>query len=300
MKFFRSILFSAITLLIAPLCAEQKTLVNNNVQTKAVIFAFDMDDVMSISKKVGFIDFIGMLRIVFHHPSILSALINIKKIQKDGVTISKEVNGSTNVIYTLLNKLKEDGYGDLRDYADEIMNRSMKRKPIQQMVDAAKSLKDQGYVLIGATNQDWKQHLAYREQMRKHGVDLNEIFDAVLVTRVNHIQVPEDQKEKSFFIPVEYENMYAAIDKNAYKPHKEYYEILKDLTKYIASQKGITVDSIIFTDDKKENALGANNNGINGIHFELAGGSARKTSPEDLQKTVNNWKVQLNKKGIAL
>ena len=107
MKFFRSILFSAITLLIAPLCAEQKTLVNNNVQTKAVIFAFDMDDVMSISKKVGFIDFIGMLRIVFHHPSILSALINIKKIQKDGVTISKEVNGSTNVIYTLLNKLKE-------------------------------------------------------------------------------------------------------------------------------------------------------------------------------------------------
>jgi hypothetical protein len=301
MKLFKLLVFSAMMVIGAPLFGE--VLLSDDMHNSVVfqdVIGIDMDDVVSIRQKPGFMDFIGLVKIVFRHPRVLAAFMNIHAIQKEGHRVSQELNGSANVIHTVLEKLKGDGYGDFSDYADEILECATKPEPIKEMVDVIRDLKKQGYIIVGATNHDWKQELAYRKKMRHQGVDSNELFDAVVVTRVNHIPVPDSEQGAAFYRPVENENMYSVIQQNVYKPKDSYYQVLKQVASHIASKKGVIVKNIIFTDDKKENTDAAKKAAIESIHFDLSGGSARKTSAEDLQKTVANWKDQLKKYGIVV
>ena len=291
MNAFKSFLFSLIMLVPA---------ISASPNPKSTIIVMDMDDVMSIKQKPGAMDFIGLSRIVLQHPWVLTALANIGALQQEGNEIGKQVNGAGNTVHAMLEKLKEQGYGDFSDYEYEILERATKPKPIQAMIEAMKELKRQGYILIGATNHDWKQELAYRAKMRKQGVDPNELFDAVLVTRVNNVPTIKGEKASSFYKPVVDENMYSATLQRAYKPLNTYFAALKKLVHHIAQQKGVSADKIIFTDDKLENVDAAKAMGIEAIHFDLPGGSARKTSPEDLQKTIKNWKTQLGKHGVSI
>ena len=265
---------------------------------KNTVIAFDMDDVMSIKQKPGFTDFIGLTRIVVKNPRVLLALAHIKELAREGSELGKTMNGAGNIVHAMLSKLADRGYGDFSPYEDEILMRSIKPQPMDAMVTAVKELKRQGYSVIGATNHDWRQHSAYRTKMRAHGVDLNELFDAVVVTRV---QTDHDMPETtSWYQPCADENMYAAVDTNAYKPYEAYYSVLKDVAHHVAHQKGVAVDRIIFTDDKKENVIAASDAEITALHFDLLGGSARKTTPEDRQATIATWKQQLGEHGITV
>jgi len=300
MKLFKTLFLGVLTIVATPLFANQMSSLQSN--SEKTVIAIDMDDVMSIKQKPGFMDFIGLIKIVFRNPRVLTAFMHIKDIKKDGEKVSQELNGASNVVHAVLEKLKKDGYGDFSSYEDDIIERSTKPKPIASMVAAVEFLKAQGYLVIGATNHDWKQHLAYRKKMSQQGVDLNDLFDAVLVTRVNDIPVETGGQDQysSFYKPIKNQNMYAAIAQSAYKPRDSYYTTLKKVAEEVANQKGLSVNNIIFTDDKKENVVAAKNNGINAIHFDLPGGSARKTSSEDLQKTVDSWKAQLAEHGVIV
>lgn len=297
MKLFKLFLFSLVAFISAVAAMESSF---SQIKPKSTVIAMDMDDVLSIKQKPGVMDFIGLSRIVFRHPWILAVLMNMGELHKEGIEIGQKLNGAGNTVHAVVEKLKERGYGDFSGYEDEILERAIKPKPIQAMVDAMKNLKKQGYILIGATSHDWKQDLAYRKKMREQGADLNDLFDAVVVARVNHIPTVKGEKASFFYKPVTNENMYSATLQKAYKPRKPYYTTLKKVAKHIADQKGVLVDKIIFTDDKQENIDAAKEVGLETIHFDLPSGSARKTSPEDLQKTVDSWKKQLNQHGVAI
>ena len=297
MKLFTSCVFSLIMVVPVAFAMESSSL---RVKPKSIVIAMDMDDVMSIKQKPGVMDFIGLSRVIVSHPWVLSALMNMTELQREGSEIGQKLNGAGNTVHAMLDILKNRGYGDFSAYEEEILDRAIKPKPIQAMVDAMRELKKQGYILIGATNQDWKQHLTYRKKMLEQGADLNELFDVVVVTRVNHAATSRGTKASFFYKPVVDENMYSATLQRAYKPLNTYYTTLEKVAKHIADQKGVLVDKIIFTDDKQENTDAARTMGIEAIHFDLSGGTARKTSSEDLQKAVESWKSQLNQHGAMI
>lgn len=278
------------------------------VQPKSTVIVIDMDDVMSIRQKPGLMDFADLCcKLTLQQPcTVLTALqAACMHICQKGWDVPNELkkltelNGAGNVVHAILKGLNELGWGDFTTHEYDILERSIKPKPIHEMVNAIKTLKEKGHILIGATNHDWRQEIVYRKKMRGQGVDPNELFDAVLVTRVNHI-CPEGVDYESFYQPFLPENMYVAKQKDAYKPHDSYFRTLSDVVSYIARKKGIIVEKTIFTDDKKENADAAKKAHLDAIHFDLSGGSARKTSPEDLQKTITEWKGALKKHGIQL
>ena len=53
------------------------------------------------------------------------------------------------------------------------------------------------------------------------------------------------------------------------------------------------IETIIHTDDKVENNVGAELAGFKSIHFKLPADSVRKTNSEDLEITINNWEKEL-------
>lgn len=253
--------------------------------------AMDLDDVMSIKQKPGALDFIALSRAVVWHPWILGAFTKIGELQKEGSVVGSTVNGTSNVVQTMLQKLKERGYGDLSHYQDEIVFGATKPKPINQMVDAVRQLKAKGHIVIAATNQDWKQHVAYRKRMRSHGVDLNLLFDAVVTTGLG---ADTQERQHGFHCPTVNENIYAVSAANVKKPDAAYYQQVQAVADYIGETRKVTIKRIVFTDDKEENIDGAARYGFKAIHFDLPAGSARKSSPEELQTAVNQWHTQLH------
>lgn len=269
-------------------------------KTLSTIIAMDLDDVMSIKQKPGALDFISIARAVFWNPWVLGALTKLSELQQEGSQVGQNINGTSNVVHTMLGKLKERGYGDFSYYEDEIIAASTKPKPIDQMVEAVRTLKKKGYIVIGATNQDWKQHAAYRQKMKQQGVDLNQLFDAVVTTAVNYGNVSQAARKGGFYNPVINENIYAATAQDVYKPHAGYYTLVKRVADYIAETKHVPVKRIVFTDDNVKNIEGATQAHIQAVHFDLPGGSARKTSPQDLQNTINKWKQDLRQHLIEI
>lgn len=269
-------------------------------KTLSTVIAMDLDDVMSIKQKPGALDFISIARAVFWNPWVLGALTKIGELQQEGSQVGQSMNGTSNVVHEMLKKLKDRGYGDFSYYEDEIVAAATKPKPIDQMIQAVRELKKKGYIVIAATNQDWKQHAAYRQKMKQQGVDLNKLFDAVVTTAVNYGNVSQAAQKGGFYNPVINENIYAATAQDAYKPHAGYYTLVKKVADYIAETKHVPVKRIIFADDKAENIQGATQAQMQGIHFDLPGGSARKTSPQDLQNTINKWKQDLRKHSVEI
>ena len=258
------------------------------------VISFDIDDVVSGKEKVGLNDYISLVsRIVFFHPMLITALRpqNFKDIRAMSAEIQKSTNGAANIIHALIKKLNDKGYGDLSYYEGELIARSQKPYPVPAMIEIIKKLRAQGYTIIGATNQDYMQHMAYRAHIKsKHQIDFNELFDAVLTTRVNHIKPPtvSDVPCRWSDLPYklnEIDNIYVVHDREAYKPRAAYFKAEKWLAKKLLPG----VKTIIHTDDKQNNIDGANAEGLVGIHFNLPDGNVRKSTPENLIRAIKAW-----------
>ncbi len=260
----------------------------------------DFDDVISVKQKVGFWDYASAIpSIVFWRPGVLTKLLQgFAVVEKEGRDMSDNLNGAGNVIHAFIKKLKDDGYTDLSYYEPDLIDRATNPKPLQAVIDYLKKLKQAGYTLIGATNQDYAQNKYYRQKMKQKGADLDQLFDAIVVTRSNHFKdlnsTPINQDEP---FTITEQNIFMLNDPKAVKPNAKYYKGLKRVAQKL--KPGINL--VVHVDDKKENVLGAENvSGVKAILFDLPDGSARKSTPEQLDNALKGYQEGLKELGIAI
>ncbi len=212
---------------------------------------------------------------------------NFQLVRNHAEMIAKKTNGTANIVHAELEELQKEGYGDLSKYEDRAIECSLKPKPIMPMIENIRRLKKQGYTVVGATNQDHKQHQAYRKKMKGHGIDMKELFHAILTTRVHHETViPTDN---SFYPLEESDTIYVTRDVEAYKPRVKYFQALKDLVTSINPK----VKTIIHTDDKAEYSQGAQQAQVEFVHFQYP--TNKETFEDDLPQTIIMWKESLKK-----
>jgi len=256
-----------------------------------IVLSFDIDDVISGKTKVGLKEYATLIpRMLFWNPKLAIALLphNYKQIGQISANIQKTTQGSTNIIHGVNEWIKAHGYGDLSFYEPQMVARSQKPYPVMPMINAIKKFKAQGYTVIGATNQDHMQHQAYRAYMlRYHNIDLNELFDAVLTTHVHHVDMPAGSG--LIYRVNAKDNMYATRRAQDCKPHTGYFNAVQELVKQIAPD----AVHIMHTDDKLENVQAAQSVGISGIHFNLAAGTIRKSTPSEIVTTFDLWQKDL-------
>jgi len=235
------------------------------------------------------------------------------EIKKRGQALSKKgMIGSSNIFHTLIGDLRKEGICNLTPFEDDIVAYNTTPRPITPMIDNFKQLKAHGHPIIAVTNQDFKQHMAWRKTMLdKFGVDLNKEFDAVLTTRVMHVPQAEGESGEPFYHFKD--NVYVAKDvfkdgklTQVHKPHKEYFEASKKLAQKITGKSNLC---IIHTDDSPENVKALNApkrpedkiEGMHGILFQPAQGDARDATAEELDKSSREWRSSLVvKMGMAL
>lgn len=300
MRFIKSIMPSVLLILCLSFITQCMLFGSQEVDAavkKNIALCFDLDDVISGKEKIGFTDYLGLVpKLLFKHPKIVTAALpkNLSKIREQADEISKTTNGTSNIMHDLIGVFKEEGYGDLSAFECEFVQRSLSPFLVKRMINNIKKLKAQGYTVLGATNQDWKQHKVYRKKMKALGVDLNTLFEVVLTTRVNHVAAPAGD-QLSFRLN-ESENIYVVRDEKGFKPSVHYFKALEQLAK----QRVPNATRIIHTDDTLENIIGARAAGLRAFHFKLAGLTARKTSKNDLKKTIDVWQAELAQHGIRI
>lgn len=168
---------------------------------------------------------------------------------------------------------------------------TVKPKPIQEVIEQLKELKKQGYTIIGATNQDYYQNKAFRKKMAAQGVNVEELFDGVLVAhtilKASEIQKGQElhEIEPGVFMPT---------STKGYKPNFEYFTALKKLAKMRAPK----ANSFVHIDDKLENIEGAQK--VKGfskaLHFKLPEDkSARRCTKEELLAAIAELKANITK-----
>ncbi len=262
------------------------------------VITVDFDDVVSIKSKVGLQDYIPLFfRAFFWHPLTISAMAkNRNKIQAEGEEISEKVDGASNVIHQLVQKLTEEGYADLSYYEPEMVARSVNPKPLFDVITFLQELRKKGYLVVGATNQDYIQNKSYRDKMRAHDANPCDLFDAIVVTRVNHLNEINGKQidEQELFTQME-DKVYMINSPAGVKPQKGYYEALKEVGKKLNP----SAKKFIHVDDRIKNVEGAKKvDDFEGIHFNLPAGSARKSTPEQLNDALEGYKKGLQEQGI--
>jgi hypothetical protein len=269
-------------------------------EPKRIAFSFDLDDVISGKDKVGFNDFLPLVGMFWTSPMLATAAwpSNQQAItdHAQNLTEVQKYNGSTNIIRGVIQYLKDNGYGDVFSYEKDINKRTQKPFPVLRMVANIQALRALGHPVFGATNQDCEQYRMYREHLKtEHKIDLTKIFDGVVTTRVYHHEAPVD--DRLVYKHKEDDHIYVLRNREDVKPNPSFFNGVAQVIKSINSG----VEQIIHTDDKQENTLGAEKAGLNSIHFKLPTDSVRKTSPEDLEATIDTWESELaNTYGIVL
>lgn len=166
--------------------------------------------------------------------------------------------------------------------------------PVMAMIETIKQLTSKGYLVVAATNQPLGSHRHhYRRVLREHyGIDLKDLFRAVL-TRAPDSGDPRDASRSLCYPAIEHENIHAVFD---LKPFIGYFN---GLQKMVMALDG-TVEKIIHIDDRTDNVRGARRAGLEGIHFNVPGGSVLSAEPEILKAAITNLKNDLKAHGIDL
>jgi len=261
------------------------------------VLTVDFDDVISIRQKPGIADFATLIaRVAFWHPSFLSAFLNFNALELEGRRVASTVDGAANIIHRLLRNLHEQGYPDLSYYESDIIERSINPKPLDSVIDFLRALKGMGYTLVGATNQDYLQNKVYRKKMKDQGVDLDALFDGIVTTRVHHLDRPngKEVQEDAPYTELE-KGVYMLTNSKATKPSSLYYQALRRVARKIHPQ----ARRFIHVDDKQENVGGARDVDFEAILFNLPAGTARKSSPAELNRALDGYRKGLGKLGIA-
>jgi hypothetical protein len=294
---FRRTLFISLLIASHVIGMSPEAFVSDN-KKHAIVLSFDIDDVISGKEKVGLWDYASLVPyLIYNHPKILLAFWpqNYKQIRQEAAVISKSTNGAFNIVHKVIQWINRQGYGDLSGYEVEIVERSQKPYPVQRMINNIQELKKNGFVVVGATNQDYMQHQAYRKFFKNtYNIDLNVLFDAVLTTRVEHVAPPSGEDASYRLQPLE--NIYAARNINDFKPHAGYFQALKHMiAKLVPYSK-----KIIHSDDKQENVQAAQQAGLHAIHFNLPTGSIRKSTPAQIAAAIDSWKGSLAELGVSI
>lgn len=265
--------------------------------TKKIVYTFDHDDVINTKNKLGFFDYTKYIpviaKVAWTNPAGAARLIwNWNHIKTRGKQVAQRIQGTSNIMYALAQELKNEGYADLTPYVEEMTAITVKPTPIWQTINYIKELKQKGYTVIGATNQDYYQNKYFRERMAAQGVRFNELFDAVLVahTKIKAEELPKTLELVHLLEP----GIYMPSSGKGTKPHTDYFYALKEVSKRHAPHAKV----FIHTDDKPENIQGAQKTrGFSkALLFKLPSGkSARKCTPEELQATFDEWKKSLEK-----
>ena len=260
------------------------------------VLLVDFDDVISSKQKIGIGEYLPLIKILFENPSVLTMLMpgNFKKLRQKGMNLKKSINGTSNIVYRMLQDLTNQGYGNLISYIDEIVPRTIKPKPIKQMIDHLYMLKRQGYMLVGATNQDYLQASTYRKKLKtKYNVDLDDLFDLIITTRTNHIK-PTDMKEGGYY---QMDQKVIMLDNpKAFKPSPDYFETIKTVVKSLHPG----TQRFIMTDDRNENLEGAKKAGMDTILFYLPKEHASQSSKKEIKRAIAGWRDGLARKSILI
>ncbi len=259
------------------------------------IFTFDCDDVVNIRGKMGLAEFANYLslivKVTWYQPHKAAKLMwNWKTIKKRGFELSKHMEGATNIIHALAKELVAQGHADIAPYAEEIISYFVKPKPIWPVINYIKELKKQGYTVIGATNQDYCHNKYFRKRMKEHGVCIDELFDAIVVSHtVTHAK--EQYHEHELYHEIE-PGIFMPSSRNGHKPHADFYTTVRAVGHKLLP----TASLFIHSDDKIENIHGARSvEGFKAVHFNLPPGkSARKCTAAELQTTFLTWKSEID------
>ncbi len=247
----------------------------------------DLDDVMS-GNVVAVSDYVRLVgKVSLRHPCKIIRLIpQLKHLKKQGEHLSKSGRGASDIIEEMLVDR------ELLDYKDAVIDRGVNPKPIEDMVKAIASLKQSGYRIIGATNQDYRIFKTYKEKMNKLGIPMEELFDWVLTTRADSVNVGEAKK----YVDMD-DNIYMLVDPKAAKPNPLYYETLKEIEWNVFNK---SPEKFVHIDDRKENTDGAKKvNQFDGIHFALPRKKVSRSTKSEISATVRNLKDSLKEKGIT-
>ena len=265
------------------------------VEPKTTAFSVDLDDVITGKDKVGFNDFIPLAGMFWTSPMLATAALphNQQAITNHVTQLTEEqkYNGSTNIIHGVIQYLKDNGYGDVSSYETEINKRTQKPFPVKRMIANIRALQRLGYPVFAATNQDCKQYELYRDHLEsEHNIDLQDMFDGVITTPVYHLEHPVNNGLVYKAHPGDYsDEVFVIADRDHVKPNPSFFNGVAWVIKAMHPE----VERIIHTDDKAENIEGAKKAGLKGIHFSLAGETVRKTSPADLDATIDAWEKEL-------
>ena len=216
---------------------------------------------------------------------------NWRAIRSRGEQVAERVQGTSNIIYTLAQELKGEGYADLTPYVEEMTAITVKPKPIWPTINQLKELKKQGFTIIGATNQDYYQHAAWKKKMEAQGVTLSEIFDATVVA---HTILKAKELPKTNALAQELEpGIFMPTSTQGHKVYPDYFKALKTVARIHAPH----ANSFVHTDDKLENVKTARTvHGFrNSVHFKLPEKSARHCTQAQLDETIAQWKTDISK-----
>lgn len=150
------------------------------------------------------------------------------------------------IIEDIIEFCNQNHYGDLALHKDLLYHIFFNVDPIEPMIKLLQKLNHKGYTLVTATNQNFQDHIIYKEKMKCRGVNLDLLFNA-------HITTSEFTSENESF------------KVNALKPSTEYFQFLVD------NHKKLNPNAVlcILIDDRKDNVEEAINCGITGLHFAL-------------------------------
>lgn len=273
---------------VMPLCAMEESSAKR-------VYAFDHDDVINTKEKLGVTDYIKYVGIIarlgWSDPQGAASLLwNWRMIKDRGHRVATEKEGTSNVIYALAQELKKEGYADLTNYVEEMTAITLKPKPIWSTINYIKELKQRGEVVIGATNQDYIQNKYFRKRMEEQGVNFDELFDGI-VTSHSVVKAKDMPKTNNFYHELE-DGIFMPTSPKGHKPNAAYYKAVKAVAKKFAAN----ATTVIFTDDKEENIIGAKKSGLKAVHFDLPEGkSARRCTPEQIAATFAMWKSAIEK-----
>ena len=267
--------------------------IQEQTASKKVVFV-DFDDVLTKTFKVEIKTIIKLLPCILRHPlAITYAIKDLSILIHKGHEIACTQNMPIKqVIIAILHHLKDNNYGDFFEYQDVLYDIGMHPGPINTVIEQIKQLKQQGHILIGATNQDYASNSIYSKKLQEQGINLNELFSAILTTYAPETDVENDLKKNNVFM----------ADKGIKKPNKQYFEKLKEIA---IKQTALPISSYYLIDNTDENIIGAEKAGFIGIQFELplhpkTGKRlrARDTCNQGLRHAAEQLKQKLIQEGL--
>jgi hypothetical protein len=196
------------------------------------VFVFSMDMVAS-NEKPGFTDFSGFAwGLVWTHKWMPGyGLANFSSLYKEGQELSKNSCGMTNVVSPMLTRIGKEKKCDLSAYVPNIVELSVKPKPVTPMLDLLNELKKQNKCVVGVTGQDTEHHRVYSKKMKdQHKVSLEDLFTARLTVPVVDEKLAS-QKEQAFVQVPEMSNVFSVTHEVKGKFDREYFEKLKQCIK---------------------------------------------------------------------